>query len=869
VPPNPTYAPCCTLEQIAQYGGSSHAYFADTPQDLQSALGSILASIGINATARTVPTFSPALTAGNAQMYNAWLYPNPGAPWAGDIKRSSYACTAGPGQPAVFVPTTVADGDDFASNLDMSASVSARTFYAMEPKNAANTVHDATASIRPFAPTTASPYDGNLFETSTAFTGTGVSAVGSIATGLTDDALAITPGTSSYQYTPLSGVGTEFLTDAVTEKMILSFTFGQAKPGTLPTDFGWESRCPSCNDGNTAALEKPSSFGDIYHATPTVVAAPGALLDDITYSGFRTNITATTGGDAGATTPRRPVVYAATNDGLLHAFYADQTLPPQAPNEAWSMLMPAAMPQLLSSYPATDKMLLDGSPIVKDVVWDRTTINSLLCASGSMTCPWHTSLVAGYGPTQQGYYSVDVTSPTSPVFRWQLTKMPTGNYQIFGKHSATPAIATINYKDPTSMSGTVHEVGVAILPGGSDGLPTGGACERIHNQSGTGTDSEPAGYQARSYVNCWGTPATYASPVEGRSLSIVRLDTGEILRVFARKADFNSTDLLLNAGPSGSPGVVTDTQLDSPMTGTPVVYPADVGAVATKIFVGDADGTVWRFDVSNPDSTKWFGDTFLDLYNPTVDPPHAPTSANPPGNYPDGQPFDVPIVTSLDTTGSLVLNIASGTTQTFDTNGIEYLYSVSEKAGGSPFKLRASVNWYWVPKTPSQTTTPSFLQQGERISGPMAVFNSTLFFATYWAGSAATGCNPGQAKLWGFDYVTPFDTTDLSKGGLRSPTMTCSPTQDWTTPNTTSCGVVESAVVPGVAILATPACSTTSTTSFAGGGSHTALSNIAQGSFSLVANVAAQGSTPGSQTQKALPTPVSPTRIDAWAAVVE
>jgi type IV pilus assembly protein PilY1 len=875
-PADPTYAPCCELENIAAAGGSGHAYFADTAEALQSALGAILGSIGINATARTVPTFSPVLTAGNAQMYNSWLFPNPGAPWAGDIKRTTYTCPTAGGAPASMNLPNVNNGDDFAANLNLAASVAARTYFAMEPSlNGAGT-HDASASIRPYASTT-SAYDGLSFETSTTYTTTG-GTLGTIGSNLTYDTLGVNPATStggnnSYPYTPVTALPgpQKYLTAAQTESMILDFIFGQAEPAGIPADFGWQSRCPSCGAGNVAALVPPSSFGDIYHATPTVVGAPEALLDDVTYSGFRTFVTTTSGGggDAGTSSPRRPVVYAPTNDGLLHAFYADQTVAPEAPNESWSLLLPAAMPQLLSTYPATDQFLADGSPVVKDTVWDRTTITPSACGTGttvtgppgSGTCPWHTTLVAGYGKSQQGYYGVDVTNPVTPTFRWQLTKMPTGNFQIFGKHAATPTIATValNIGSPP----VVHEVGVAILPGGSDGAPTGGACERISTAvPPSNPDSEPASsYQARSYVNCWGSPAVYNSPVEGRSLSIVRLDTGEIVRVFARAADFNATDALV----TGTNHVITNTQLDSPMTGTPIVYPADVGAVATKIFVGDSDGTLWRFDVSNPDPTKWFGDMFLDLYNTTVDPPASGGGAT--GNFADGQPFDVPIVTSLDTTGSLVLNIASGTTQSFDTTGIEYLYSVSEKPGGSPYKLRASVNWYWVPATPSVTTTPSQLQQGERVSGPMTVFDGTLYFATYYAGNPATGCNPGRAKLWGFDYITPLDPTHLGEGGVRLPALTCSATQDWTDPGN-MCGTPQPAVVPGVAILATPACAAQATGTVAGV-THTALSNVAAGGFSLVANVAAEGSAPGTQVQMSLATPVSPTVIDSWASVIE
>jgi type IV pilus assembly protein PilY1 len=884
-PPDPTYAPCCTLEQIAVAGSQGgHAFFAQSALDLQSALQTILGQINTGQTTRTTPAFSPVLSAtGNAQEYSASFQPNVGGPWTGDIIRTTYACPTMPnsGPPTPTAPNPL-NGDDFSTNINLTPAL--RNFVTIQPMNALNTVHDGTQSIRPHAPAT--PSDGlTTFETATV---SGLVNASTATTNLSFDALGIPPGVpvgNSYPYTPINGTGTAtaYLNQTQTRSMALSFIFGQAEP-SLPSNFPWVSRCPSCGPGNTG-VGAFSAFGDIYHAEPVVVGAPEALLDDASYSGFRTFVTSTAGGgDGGTGSPRSPVVYAATNDGLLHAFYANEG---EVNNEAWAMLMPLGLPELVKSYPATDELLLDGSPVVQDVVWNRTTINSTECGSGTTvtsaptgtgtgTCPWHTMLVAGYGSAQQGYYAVDVTSPVAPSFQWQLTTMPPGppaNYQIFGKYSATPAIATVN------LNGA--EVGVAVLPGGSNGSPTSttASCERIHHHTGTGTDSEPYNtsapfYQERAYVRCWGPTATYTDPVPGRSLSIVRLDTGEIVRVFARASgessghgDFNATDTLVTYGG----GVVTDTQLDSPMTGTPVVYPNDVGSVATRIFVGDADGTVWRFDVSNPNPALWFGDAFLDLYSADAD--SSATSWN------DGQPFAVPMVASLDNTGSVVLNIASGTTQTFDTTGIEFLYSVSEKVGGqgtasNPTKLRASVNWFWspvlpppaIPPTNTTTTSPSPLLPGERVSGPMTVFAGTLYFTTYYAGNPTLSCTPGRAKLWGFDFIKP-EAGAIGLGGNRL--LTCSASQDWLDPGF-SCAIpgTQPDVVPGVAILATPACSTQATGAVAGGVTHTALSNVSASSFALQFNVPQPNGTPQTESQT-LTNPVGPTVIDSWASVVE
>src|SRR5258708_32072630 len=138
---------------------------------------------------------------------------------------------------------------------------------------------------------------------------------------------------------------------------------------------------------------------------------------------------------------------------------------------------PAVMTQLRSAYPGSNLFLLDGSPIVKDVVWDRAG-----GATTFSTNPWRTTLVAGFGPQQPGYYAVDVTNPKfqqtsgtpsdtpaladpgGPVFLWQMTKMPATNMPLFGQHSATPAVAQVAINGPRG----VHRRGGAILPGGWD-----------------------------------------------------------------------------------------------------------------------------------------------------------------------------------------------------------------------------------------------------------------------------------------------------------------------------------------------------------------------------------------------------------------
>jgi type IV pilus assembly protein PilY1 len=835
---DPAFA-CCELERIAVAGGSNHAYFADTAGDLQAAIGAIFADIAKNTTTRTAPAYSPIVTnvvsdptqpTTNDSLFLASFNPSPGLPWSGNVQRQRYQCTYS-GSAFTVPPATIdpSKGDDFAVNLNTPGGT--RTFVVLQPDplgGSQGSAVDSTATIRPYV--VSGVGDGLGKYGATTYAGDASTVIPSITPG------ALSLVGNSCQYWSKSGGGQKQLTTTQCRDLLLDFTFAQKSFDSAPPDFSFVSR-----SGN--------AFGDVFHATPFVAGPPGSLLRDDSYIGFRQKWAA-----------RKQIVYVATNDGLLHAFWADETKPEN--NELWAMLPPAVMPSLASSYPSSHSFLLDGSPIVKDVVWDRSASNVTDPAT------WHTMLVAGFGPSEQGYYAVDVTNPDAsalttgggvpvdppppgPVFRWQLTKLPASTYQIFGSHSATPAITTLNM-DPGDGKG-IREIGVAILPGGEGSAPSASvACARAAKSG----DSAPAtGYVYRSKVRCWGANNQASDVVTGRSLAVVRVDTGEIVRVFTRAADVPLSD------PLATSKRVTDTPLDSPVTGVPMVYPADPGTDATKVFIGDADGTIWKFDLSSTDPSLWTGELFLDLYNGTVD---SSTTA-----WADGQPLEVTPVLSLDTAGSVVLNVASGTQATFDTTGLDYVYSVSEKVQGSPAKLRAQVNWWIGPPT---------FQAGERVSGPMTVFDGVFYFATYAAASGSQSCTSGHARLWGRDFIAPQDTGDLSKGGIprlqapqgqpqQNPLPTFIQPSDY---DVTLLGKV----IPGVSIKATPACGSLGLPgpdSYVYGAQHAATQNFSAGSYSLFTQVGMKGTSGATtrQFEETVPTPVSPTVIDSWAAVLE
>ncbi len=827
---DPNFAACCELQKIAFAGGTTSAYFADTAGDLNKALGAIIASIAQNVTTRTVPAYSPVVSSNinetqaqtTSSLYLSSFSPLPGHAWIGDVQRERYQCTFN--NNAYTVPPPVIDptqGDDFGANLNLAGSQSNRQFRTVLATQS-GLIHPSDGMIRPSITNNTLPgvhRDDLLGTQGGALVGV---APASILT-LPPDALNL--ATTSCANT----LNTEWLTTTACRDLVLNFAMGQPSTDAMP-------------DVTYQPFQARTGFvlGAIYHSTPAVIGPPGANLQDESYQTFSTT-----------NSTRKTALYVATTDGILHAFDSNVTQATRTNGELWSFFPPGVLYGLRSAYPSANPVLLDGAPVVKDAVFDRSkATGSLLLATN-----WHTSLVAGFGAGHRGYYALDVTDPApntdltkGPQFLWQLTSMPSYNSltqtELFGQHSGTPAITTVF----VDLDGSgAHEVGVAILPGGSDGAAVAGSCAR---KDPNGSDANNAGpttsFKQRTTVQCW---AAAGQPVVGRSITVVRLDTGEVLRVFGQKVDLPAA--LVAANRVGT----AETPLDSPMTGTPVVYPDAPGAIAQQVFIGDADGTVWRFDLTDSNPQNWTGGLFLDTYNQDVDKTN--------NAYADGQPIQVPLVVATDRVGAVVVGIATGDQETYTATGTNFVYSVTEQAVSG--KLRANVNWY----VPYAT--------GERTSGPMTIFDSVLYWSTFAPAGNSAVCSGGTAKMWGRDYEVPKTPSDLSQGGvprLQPPSSPPPTPPDFIVPSAYD-PTLAGKLIPGVSVNVTPACADTSQsiTDQYTGGSHTMASYVTPGSFSLFAQVGGKNSgtngAANSTFQVSLPAPTNTAVVDSWAAVVE
>ena len=934
-PTGSTADACCQLSEIAYYGSAAHdtpPFFAESQADLVLSFGRVLGGISKTATTRTLPGYSPAVSIsgqGVTADFVASFIPNAQKVWSGEIDRSRSVCVgATPTQP--IPPQSVAAGDSFAANTAAQAASGKRLFLSVKAQTGSaalpltGTTVDSARTIRPWAagldgiaaPSSggsqvvgidmsltstadwaeALSIDGNTCKRSRDVTGAPIPKLN--ASQCTDVIWAFTTAHASLQGPPLTFNGYDF---NVRCRGTASATGGfcSVSPGPVPCTLNGAA-CPIAGE---VCVPECSALGAIYRSSPTLNGPPTDALRDDAYRAF-----------SSLHKFRRPAMFVATTDGMLHAFKALSTSDAPtfdnvpAEHELWSFIPPAVLPRLASNYPTGQQLLLDGTPALKDIVWDRLRPTEA-------PLYYHTTLVSGMGAGGGGYYALNVSdsdcqgsgstgisaavngclpagrittsasltnvadpATKGPQFLWQLTDVKSNGstetakalrksrdgtdfVALFGKESGNAAIGTL-LMDPDGVG--IRQVGVAILPGGIDGPPIkGGSCPRAIN-GGAQTAFPALTFDAsdnttplapRANVRQWAAGSCLTAPVPGRNVTIVRADTGEIIRVFGRP----NQDI-----PQRLEGVRTDAPFDSPIIGTPAIFPNAIGLTTQKIFVGDADGTIWRIDVSDPIPARWRVTLFQDLVSANL-------SGGP--GYNESQPIQVPPVLTQDSFGSIIITAATGDQENVVASPGErnYVMSIQEqRAVGASTAGRAQVKWY-------QTLT-----NAQRVTGPMTVFDRTLYFATFQPVVPAAGActNGGTALLWGMDYLNPNPITGT--GGLPRwcPINRVDPISgaclDPLIQNENPASFYPSllgAIIPGVTIRATQSCA-----SFTASPTDPVLSGATGTTFSLFFGATATGSggTATGTPQAARPTsplvrplPRTPANIDSWALVVD
>src|SRR5436190_24155386 len=56
------------------------------------------------------------------------------------------------------------------------------------------------------------------------------------------------------------------------------------------------------------------------------------------------------------------------------------------------------------------------------------------------------------------------------------------------------------------------------------------------------------------------------------------------------------------------------------------------------------------------------------------------------------------------------------------------------------------------------------MKDGERATGPMSLFNRSIYFSSYVPVTTAPGCVPGYPRIWGVDYLKETTTFPVMAG---------------------------------------------------------------------------------------------------------
>lgn len=135
-------------------------------------------------------------------------------------------------------------------------------------------------------------------------------------------------------------------------------------------------------------------LGDIVNSSPVYVGRSELDYPGASYMEFKTK-----------TRERKPTIYIGANDGMLHAFNAEDG------TERWAYVPRLVMPNLYKLadqfYESKHLYFVDAAPVVGD---------AYLPGKG-----WRTILVGGLGGGGRGYYALDITDPLAPEALWEFS----------------------------------------------------------------------------------------------------------------------------------------------------------------------------------------------------------------------------------------------------------------------------------------------------------------------------------------------------------------------------------------------------------------------------------------------------------------
>ncbi|MBW2701024.1 MAG: hypothetical protein JRF33_09415, partial [Deltaproteobacteria bacterium] len=149
-------------------------------------------------------------------------------------------------------------------------------------------------------------------------------------------------------------------------------------------------------------------LGDIFHASPVVVAPPSSLAPDYKYEAYFLK-----------NRERPTMVYAGANDGMIHAFVGeDLTTPANDGTELWGFI-PTKLLATIQGVRGLHKPFVDATPVIRDVYFNDLQEKDLGDNDLASLGAYRTVLIGGIRGGGNLYYALDVTNPDEPKYLWE------------------------------------------------------------------------------------------------------------------------------------------------------------------------------------------------------------------------------------------------------------------------------------------------------------------------------------------------------------------------------------------------------------------------------------------------------------------
>jgi len=513
-------------------------------------------------------------------------------------------------------------------------------------------------------------------------------------------------------------------------------------------------------------------LGDIYHSTPVVVGAPSQFFSA---PGFSTAV----GGANSfrtANVERQRVIYAGSNDGMLHGFNAgtwDPLVTPKRYNagtgeELFAYIPKNLLPSLKNmkvTTTSTHQYLVDSSPKAADV-WLDSNANNVM-----ETSEWKTVIVTGERKGGRGLFALDITSPQNlgsssyPVPLWEIDNTVLTN---LGQTWSEPLIGRVKIRE----GGVDKDRWVAIVGGGywhsttlSAGAASGATSISVVDSTGfqtSGTGILSIGTE--SGINYGSTSTTSISGITG----ITNLHTaGEVVTYSSIAKGFYVIDIKLGSV-IWKLDAADNTSVRYPMTSSPTGVDSDGDGYLNYVYIVDLGGQLWRFDVGTPgtfDNTTnlvtagWSGKRIFTA--PTAIPQRA---------------FHK-VEVGFDAGFNRWIFFGTGDREKPENDGTGRIYAIRDGNPSSPYTESNLSNFTSVianaTATVTGTVTPT--QNGwwaampnanEKILSDPALFNDVLFFTTFKSETANLCGGGGDARLYGIrtSLAAYTGVTDMSAG---------------------------------------------------------------------------------------------------------